>query len=247
MKRIGIIGGMSYRATLFYYEQINRQINEALGRLNSADLVIRSVNFEEYCELMNQNQWKYVQEKLALRAKNLAYNSGCNYVAMATNTMHKFAPEVKNRVEWLNYGCSSHPKFVHIGDCIAEKLKEVGAKRVMLLGTKYVITDGFMKQFLSGRHNIDVVGMRDHYDEICEIDRIISLELRRGIVDQESKAFIQRFIRDYYLYASYKPEAIVLCSTELNALLKPGDTFHLPLIDSAQAHVDKLVKLSLSD
>ena len=74
-----------------------------------------------------------------------------------------------------------------------------------------------MKQFLSGRHNIDVVGMRDHYDEICEIDRIISLELRRGIVEQESKAFIQRFIRDYYLYTSYKPEAIVLCSTEFEA------------------------------
>ena len=37
MKKIGLIGGMSYESTMSYYEQINRKVNERLGALNSAE------------------------------------------------------------------------------------------------------------------------------------------------------------------------------------------------------------------
>ena len=33
MKRIGVIGGMSYESTLHYYEQINREANKRAGGL----------------------------------------------------------------------------------------------------------------------------------------------------------------------------------------------------------------------
>ena len=57
MKRIGIIGGMSYESTLHYYERINRQVNERAGGPTSADLVLRSVNFEDYHKLMEKGDW----------------------------------------------------------------------------------------------------------------------------------------------------------------------------------------------
>ena len=69
MKRIGIIGGMSYESTLHYYERINRQVNERVGGLTSADLVLRSVNFEEYHELMEKGG---IYAKLERAQGNLA-------------------------------------------------------------------------------------------------------------------------------------------------------------------------------
>ena len=63
MKRIGIIGGMSYESTLHYYAQINRKVNERAGGLASADLVLRSVNFEEYA--------------LPMSVKRSAQNASC--------------------------------------------------------------------------------------------------------------------------------------------------------------------------
>lgn len=47
MKTIGIIGGMSYESSIHYYERINKQVNEIMGDLNCAQLLIYNVNFQE--------------------------------------------------------------------------------------------------------------------------------------------------------------------------------------------------------
>ena len=47
MKTLGLIGGTSWVSTIDYYTIINRQINERLGGINSARLLLYSVNFEE--------------------------------------------------------------------------------------------------------------------------------------------------------------------------------------------------------
>ena len=46
MKKIGIIGGMSYESSLHYYERINRIVNEKLGDLCTAEIIMYSVNFQ---------------------------------------------------------------------------------------------------------------------------------------------------------------------------------------------------------
>lgn len=249
MKRIGIIGGMSYESTLHYYEQINRRVNERAGGLVSADLVLRSVNFEEYHKLMEVKDWNRISYKLTAEAKILAGNYYCDYIAIATNTMHKVAPQVKHGVKFLcprKRSSTKLPRFVHIGDCIAEKLKEVGAKRILLLGTKFTMTEKFMKQFLSGRHNIQVMGVRDYPEEVEEINRIIFDELCHSVVTPESKEFMLNFVYQFPCDRDERPDAVVLGCTELNMILKQDD-IDIPLIDSTQAHIDKLVDLCLSD
>ena len=46
MKKIGLIGGMSYESTIAYYQLINKKINEGLGGLNSGEILLSRVNFE---------------------------------------------------------------------------------------------------------------------------------------------------------------------------------------------------------
>ena len=247
MKRIGIIGGMSYESTLHYYDQINRKVNERAGGLTSADLVLRSVNFENYYDLMTDGNWKLIEQELSYEAERLVYDFGCDYVAVATNTMHKVAPAIKCSVEgWYRDGSGIYPRFIHIGDCVAEKLKEAGAKRILLLGTKFTMTEKFMKKFFSGRHNIEVMGVRNYPEEVDEINRIIFDELCHGIVTPESKEFMMNFVYQFPSDSDLRPDAIVLGCTELNMILEPDDV-DIPLIDSTQAHIDKLVDLCLKN
>ncbi len=58
MKKIGLIGGTTWLSTIDYYTYINQIINEQLGNDNSADLVLRSVNFEEYRILAEAGKWE---------------------------------------------------------------------------------------------------------------------------------------------------------------------------------------------
>ena len=101
MKRIGIIGGMSYESTFHYYERINRQVNERAGGLTSADMVLRSVNFEKYHELMEKGDWVTIGRRLRAAARNLFLENQCNYVAIATNTMHKVAEYIAEPYTWM--------------------------------------------------------------------------------------------------------------------------------------------------
>ena len=47
MKTIGLLGGMSWESTVTYYQIINETVKKELGGLNSAKILMYSVNFEE--------------------------------------------------------------------------------------------------------------------------------------------------------------------------------------------------------
>ena len=263
MKRIGIIGGMSCESTLHYYERINRQVNERVGGLTSADLVLRSVNFEEYCKLMDEDDWGEIGCKLALEALNLTLDNQCEYVAIATNTMHKVADmitgphTVKDDDIWPETYSEISVPLIHIGDCIAEKCKKEGIKRVALLGTRFTMTADFMKERLR-KNGLDVVDVFEGA-EIDEIDRIIFDELCHGVVKPESENRLLNIVvsaddRDMD-NGGTGIDGFILGCTELEMLfsggpyflVKPRHEHHYKFINSTQAHIDKLVELCLED
>ena len=249
MRRIGIIGGMSYESTLHYYERINRQVNERVGGLASADLVLQSVNFEDYHKLMEKGDWVTIGRRLRAAARNLFLENQCNYVAIATNTMHKVAEYIAEPYTWIQHTGARAIRveipLVHIGDCIAEKCKEVGAKRVLLLGTKFTMTEDFMAKRLA-QHGINVMSVDNYPEEIEEIDRIIFDELCHGVVTAESKEFMMNFVYQFPADSDIRPDAIVLGCTELEMILEQDDV-DIPLINSTQAHIDKIVELCLGN
>ena len=261
MKRIGIVGGMSYESTLHYYERINRQVNERAGGLVSADLVLRSVNFEEYHELMEKDDWAMIGKRLSDEATKLAIEEGCRYIAIATNTMHKVASYVSGEHSLLRQHYArpmyADVRLVHIGDCIAEKCKKEGIQRVALIGTRFTMTDGFMKKRLrdNGLEVIDTFKK----SEIDEIDRIIFDELCHGIVKPESENRLLNIAanaddRDMD-NGGTGIDGFILGCTELEMLfsggpyffIKPRHKHHFKFINSTQAHIDKIVELCLED
>ena len=114
MKTIGLIGGLSWESTALYYKMINQNIKERLGGLNSAKLLLTSLNFHEVQSLAAQNQWDRVGEVLCHEALRLE-NAGADFILIGTNTMHLVADALKGKV--------SIP-LIHLADAVADAIVE---------------------------------------------------------------------------------------------------------------------------
>ena len=71
MKRIGLLGGMSWESTALYYQLLNQGVAERLGGLHSADLVLISVDFAPIARLQAEGQLGRAGMALANRARAL--------------------------------------------------------------------------------------------------------------------------------------------------------------------------------
>ena len=58
MKRIGLLGGMSWESSAEYYRMLNEEVRDRLGGLHSADCLLRSVDFAPVEELQRSGRWE---------------------------------------------------------------------------------------------------------------------------------------------------------------------------------------------
>ena len=244
---------MSYHSTLQYYEGINRIVNERSGGMTSADLVIRSVNFQQYYEWMQRDHWELIEKSLRNEAWKLSYEARCDYVAIATNTMHKVAEYVEDMLSPPNYN-RGDVRFVHIGDCVARKCYKAGIGRVALLGTEFVMSEKFMKDRLR-QNGLEVVD-NCTVSEILEINHIIFNELCHGkVTDKAVSTFLNIVYRANHRdmeSGNAGLDGVILGCTELNMLVpkehiivKPEYQSHFQFIDSTEAHIERLAELCL--
>ncbi len=176
MKFIGILGGMSPESTAHYYQRIAKQVHELAGGHCAPELMIRSVNFEVYYDLMSKGEWGKIKRKIYREAKKLVDDCRCEYVAIATNTMHKVVDDE----------LFSDVPLVHIADCVANECIAANAQRVALLGTRFTMREDFMKKRLE-EHCIEAV-VPD--EDIDDIDDMIFRELCHGRVSDGSRDFL---------------------------------------------------------
>lgn len=119
MRRLGIIGGMSWESTASYYRLLNQGVRERLGGLHSAPLLLHSVDFAGIAALQKQGDWAAAGRQLATAAQGLE-RAGAGALLLATNTMHKVAPAIEAAVDI---------PLLHIGDAVGQALQRQGARR----------------------------------------------------------------------------------------------------------------------
>ncbi len=220
VKTIGLIGGMSWESTVPYYRLINETINERLGGLHSAKLVLYSVDFHEIERLQHAGDWDAAGVVLA-EAARLLQAAGATFVVLCTNTMHKVAPSIEAAVTI---------PLLHIADPTAVEIKQAGHSTVGLLGTRFTMEQAFYRDRLRDRHGLRVVvpGPEDRE----AVHRIIYEELCRGIVTAEARhayrGIIERLV-------SQGARAIILGCTEISLLVDQRDA-QVPLFDTTAIH-----------
>ncbi len=229
MKTIGLLGGMSWQSTVSYYQAINQGINETLGGLNSAKMILNSVNFAEIEKLQHQGLWHETAEILTDAAKSLEL-AGADFLMICTNTMHKVAPEIAANI---------NIPILHIADATAEKLIENKISKVGLLGTSFTMAQDFYKSRLTDNFSIEVVVP-------CESDQTIIHDI---IYDELCNGKIVDLSRQLYLAIIDKlfaqgAQAVILGCTEIALLVKQSDT-KVPLYDTTEIHANSAVQLAL--
>ena len=109
-----------------YYSLINRRTNELLGGLNSAKLLLYSVNFEEFKPPVDPKDWDELTAKFITIAKMLEGN-GVDGLVFCANTPHLIADKVQDNIDI---------PLIHIAQAAATEIASRNIKKVALLGTR---------------------------------------------------------------------------------------------------------------
>ncbi|MFT6916965.1 MAG: aspartate racemase [Motiliproteus sp.] len=230
MKTIGMLGGMSWESTTSYYKALNEGIKESLGGLHSAKICMYSVDFAVIEELQHQGKWDKTAEILASAAMSVEAG-GADFLLICTNTMHKVAEEIGNKI--------SIP-ILHIADATAEKLKRDKITCVGLLGTQFTMEQDFYKGRLSDKYDIKVLIPDEKQRKV--IHDVIYSELCLGkILDSSRKEYL-KVIDSLYANGA---EAVILGCTEI-ALLVQQEHTSVPLYDTTKIHATEAVKFAIS-
>jgi aspartate racemase len=229
MKRIGLLGGMSWESSLEYYRLLNETVKERLGGLNSADCVMVSINFQPVADMMKLNDWKGIARVLEDVSRDLK-RAGVDFLVICTNTMHLMVKEIE---------VASGLKVLQIGEAIAERIIAAGLKTVGLLGTRFTMERSYYHDTL-GRHGIEVIVPQERDRE--SVDRIIFQELCRGIFTEESREIYRSIISKLQ---SEGASGVVLGCTEIPLLIKQSNV-EIPVFDTTAIHAAAAVEFALA-
>lgn len=229
MRTIGLLGGMSWESTAVYYRRINEQVRVRLGGLHSAEVLMRSVNFDGIVGLQRANEWDKAGQVLSAFARDLE-QAGAACIVICTNTMHKLADTVQSAV--------SVP-VLHIADATAKAVKQAAARRPLLLATRYTMEQDFYVSRLRETYGLDVIVPET--DDRAAVHQIIFDELCCGTVLESSR---RRYIDVIERGRAKGADSVILGCTEIGLLIGPQD-IDLPVFDSTLIHADEAVKFSL--
>ena len=71
MRKIGLIGGMSWVSTRNYYEKINLMVQRRVAPMASAPMVIENLDFRTLYGLRNEEDWTRAAQVLGESARRL--------------------------------------------------------------------------------------------------------------------------------------------------------------------------------
>ncbi len=228
MKTIGLIGGMSFESTLSYYKIINEEVNLALGELHSAKILLYSVDFAQIEEYQAKGEWNKSANYLADIAATLE-KAGADFIAICTNTMHKIAPQIKEKIQI---------PILHIASATADEIKRNNIKKIALLGTKYTMIQDFYKRILIDC-GIEVIIPSQADIEI--VNDIIYNELCAGIINGTSKEKYVKIINKMEMQGA---QGVILGCTEIGLLISQSDTT-LQVFDTALIHAKSIAQFAL--
>ncbi len=227
MKIIGLLGGTSWPSTPLYYNYINKKVAQALGGHHSARIILYSINYDPIkSRYTADGGWDEIPAILRDELKRLD-DMGPDYILICNNTLHKGFDILVEQQEAV-----LQAQVVHLVVATAKKAQEIEAKRVLLLGTKFTMEDGFFADRLSF-FGLDVsVPSEEDRNEIQDMQSQISA----GIMKDE---FAERFRKLLSRYGDV--DAVILGCTELPMVINEGVT-DLPIIDTIHAQCDEVIK-----
>ncbi len=227
MKKIGLVGGISWVSTMDYYRFINEGVNKELGGLQFAECVIYSLNFGD----VQAKGWDDSFEILLNACESLK-QSGVEAIALCANTAHREAERLQKAVGL---------PFIHIVRATAHEVQKKGFQKVGLLGTKFTMEMDFYK---NGLESEGIEWLIPESQETRDfIQQTLKEELGAGIMKEETRRSYIAIIDELIQRGA---EGIILGCTEIPMLIKQEDV-SVPVFDTTKIHSQAIVAFALSD
>ncbi|MEP1095168.1 MAG: aspartate/glutamate racemase family protein [Cyclobacteriaceae bacterium] len=231
MKTIGMIGGMSWESSKFYYEFVNTRVKEVLGGSHSAKCIMVSVDFAKIEELTFAGKWDEMGEMMADCARQLE-RGGAEIIILCTNTIHLVSDYIVQ---------ATKIPFLHIATATGEAITNQQLKKVALLGTRFTMEKDFYTKMLTEKYGLEVLIPKENERQI--VHDIIYNELVLGQFKDSSKdqclAIIKRLQKE-------GAEGIIMGCTELPILI-PDTEVGIPTFDTGKVHAHAAVDWSLNN
>ena len=221
MRKLGLIGGMSWVSTGVYYDCINRIVQKRAAPMASAPLLIESLDFAQLYALREDRDWARASTVLCDSARRLE-GAGAEALIIGANSMHKLYDDVAAAVDI---------PILHIADYVGLAVKRAGYNSAALLGTRNVMTESFYRKRLVA-HGIDLLA--PDMVNVETLDRIIYDELMVGKVTRDAERKLKTILTNK---SQEGADAVILACTEL-ALVVDVDANVLPVFDSTRIHCE---------
>jgi aspartate racemase len=229
VRRLGLIGGLSWESTRLYYDAINRAVAARLGGAHSAPLIVDSLDFGPIAEAQAEGRWNDAAAAIVEAAERL-HRAGVSALAIGSNTMHKCADAVRAAVPL---------PLIHIVDPLQAALAQDGRSRPLLLATRFTMEQDYIRGPLA---EAGIAASIPDEAERAAIHAIIYDELIRGVVSQRSRAAYLAIIaagRDA------GADSVILGCTEIGLLVDAGNS-PLPVYDTMALHSAALAEFILA-
>ncbi|WP_276501577.1 aspartate/glutamate racemase family protein [Terrimonas pollutisoli] len=229
MKKIGLIGGLSWLSTIDYYRMLNEMINEKMGGVSSAKIILYSVNFEEIKQLTEAGRWDEIERIMIGIAKNLQA-AGADCLLLGANTMHKIADNIQQSIGI---------PLINIAEETAKEITQQQLHTVALLGTKYTMQFDFYKNKLAAQGITTIIPGEE---DIEFINTAIYSEMGKGIFLPATKEKLLAIIGKL---AEQGAQGVILGCTEIPILIKQSDC-KVTLFDTTKIHSAAAIRFALS-
>lgn len=230
MKTIGLLGGMSWQSSIEYERLINTEVRRRLGGVHSADLLIRSYDFDVIERHQSGGEWDEVGRLLAHDARRLQ-DAGADLILLCTNTMHLVADAIEAAID---------VPFLHLADATAAAVVAAGVDTVALLGTRFTMEMDFYRNRLE-RHGLTVVVPGEADRTI--VDTVIFGELVKGRIVPESRA---RYLEIIAGLIDAGAQGVIAGCTEIE-LLVTVDHVDVPYFPTTRIHALAAVDAALNE
>ena len=191
--------------------------------------MLYSLDFDEIEKLQSAGRWDEAGLLLAQAAQALL-RAGVDFLVLATNTMHKVAPQIEQAVTI---------PLLHIADATAQRIHDEGLKKVGLLATRFTMEEAFYRGRLTDKWGLEVITPEKEDRDF--VHQVIYQELCQGVINAESRT---RFREIMAMLAAQGAEGIILGCTEITMLVTVNDA-SVALFDTTQIHAQWAVQQAL--
>ncbi|MCE7797561.1 amino acid racemase [Sphingobium sufflavum] len=219
MRKLGLIGGVSWASTARYYEIINKAVHRRLGGLHSARLGIESLDFADVARCVTESDWECAGSHVVGAARRLE-DGGAEALLICANSLHRLYDPVVAAVKI---------PVIHIVDVIGARLRADAVKSVALIGTSNVMLDKSYRQRLV-RQGVTLLPGDPELGR--RIDSIVYDELSTGKSSREAERYMKSELTDI---AKEDVKAVVLACTELEMVVDVKANV-LPIYDGTTIH-----------